>query len=169
LKEAGQLFQVIRMLRGRGKGIIYISHRLEETFEIADRVTVLRDGRHIATNAISEVKVDDLIRMMIGRTLSDLFPKKEVEKGEVQAEPVELGQRGADRPEGLISPAPVDQAEGMDGHEVGKVTMRRRERIARRDEQPAVLGRYSAEYGGGPPVSNPLNLAIPILARGMWL
>jgi rhamnose transport system ATP-binding protein len=82
LHEVEELFDIIRRLKSSGTSIIYISHRLEEAFVIADRVTVLRDGQYIGTHQVSEVQVDELIRMMIGRTLSDMFPKKDVKKGE---------------------------------------------------------------------------------------
>ena len=79
--ELTRLFDLIRTLRADGVSIIYISHRLEEIFEIADRVTVLRDGRLIATHPVSEVSKDDVIRMMVGRQLSAQIPKREVEIG----------------------------------------------------------------------------------------
>jgi len=82
LNEVKGLFKIIKHLKSSGTSIIFISHRIEEIFEIADRVTVFRDGHYIGTNNISTVTVDDLIKMMIGRTLSELFPKKFAERGE---------------------------------------------------------------------------------------
>ncbi len=70
-----RLFDIVRLLRDRGVGIVYISHRLEEVFTLADRVTVLRDGQYVATKPVSETSPDDLINMMVGRTIDDLFPK----------------------------------------------------------------------------------------------
>ena len=75
--ELDNLFRLIRSLKKNGVTIIYISHRLEEVFEIADRVTVLRDGKLIGTRTISELEPKELIRMMIGRTLDELFPELE--------------------------------------------------------------------------------------------
>ncbi len=69
-RETDHLFRVVRELRTQGVGIIYISHRLEELSQIADRVTVLRDGSVVATHALSEVSRADLIRLMVGRELS---------------------------------------------------------------------------------------------------
>jgi rhamnose transport system ATP-binding protein len=83
LHEVADLFRIARQLRDAGTAIIFISHRLDEVFEIADRVTVLRDGHYVGTRDVSEVAHDDLIRMMVGRTLDDLFPKMDVEQGEV--------------------------------------------------------------------------------------
>ena len=68
-KETRALFDVIRGLRTRGISIIYISHRLREIFEIADRVTVLKDGRYVGTEDIDRLNVDDVIKMMVGRDL----------------------------------------------------------------------------------------------------
>ncbi|QKC96605.1 sugar ABC transporter ATP-binding protein [Mesorhizobium sp. NZP2298] len=71
-KDLDVLFDVVRRLRQRGIGIIYISHHLEEVFALGDRVTVLRDGQFVATKPVSETSKDDLIRMMVGRSLGDL-------------------------------------------------------------------------------------------------
>jgi len=81
--EIRTLFQLIRSVRQRGVGIIYISHRMEEIFEIGDRVTVLRDGRVVGTRAVREVTVDELIRLMADRELKDHFPRRRVPPGDV--------------------------------------------------------------------------------------
>ena len=94
-REVERLFRVIRDLRAQGAGIIYISHRLEEIAALADRVTVLRDGESIATRDISEVSPDELIRLMVGREISAIFPKREVPVGEVVLEVRKLGSRSA--------------------------------------------------------------------------
>jgi rhamnose transport system ATP-binding protein len=83
VQEANDLFAIIRRMRDAGTGIIFITHRLEEVFQVADRVTVLRDGHFVGTQNIDEVNRDQLITMMVGRTLNTLFPKSEVELGEV--------------------------------------------------------------------------------------
>jgi rhamnose transport system ATP-binding protein len=85
-REVESLFRVVELLRGQGAGIIYISHRLEEISAIAGRVTVLRDGRTIATRDMAEVDRAELIRMMVGRELSSVFPKREVAIGETVLE-----------------------------------------------------------------------------------
>ncbi len=74
-KEKERLFSLIRNLKRDGVGIIYISHRLEEIFEIGDSITVLRDGRHVDTKPASELQKRDLIRMMVGRELENEYPK----------------------------------------------------------------------------------------------
>lgn len=75
-KEVDQLFQIIRNLTANGKTIIFISHRLEEVFAIGDRVTVFKDGRFVDTCNICDINEDDLIRMMVGRSLQNIFPHK---------------------------------------------------------------------------------------------
>ena len=89
--DTQNLFKVIRELRAQGVGMIYISHRLEELPAIADRVTVLRDGRTIDTRMMSEVNRELLIHLMVGRELSAVFPKKTVTLGEVILELRRLG------------------------------------------------------------------------------
>ena len=85
-RETGRLFEIIRKLRSEGTGIIYISHRLEEVPLIADRITVLRDGETISTSSATEMNTRDLIRLMAGRELSAVFPKREVPIGGVAFE-----------------------------------------------------------------------------------
>ena len=85
-EDAQNLFSVIRQLRSRGVGIIYISHRLEELAAIANRVTVLRDGRTIETRSMTDVARDELIRLMVGRDLSAIFPKRSIDFGETVLE-----------------------------------------------------------------------------------
>jgi len=92
-REVENLFRVIRELRTQGVGMIYISHRLEELPQIADRVTVLRDGAYVATRATSKVKSAELIRLMVGRSLEAVFPKIEVPLGDVVLETRGLGCR----------------------------------------------------------------------------
>jgi rhamnose transport system ATP-binding protein len=94
-RETEHLFKVIAELRTEGVGVIYISHRLEELFEIADRVTVLRDGETVATRAMNEVDQAELIRLMVGRDLSAVFPKREVKIGETVLEIRNLSSRAA--------------------------------------------------------------------------
>jgi len=75
-EDLKKLFEVVRTLQASGIAIIYISHRLVEVFDIAERVTVLKDGRHVATHDVSEVDMAGLVRMMIGRDLQDIYPKR---------------------------------------------------------------------------------------------
>jgi rhamnose transport system ATP-binding protein len=82
-EDTQNLFKVLRQLREDGVGIIYISHRLEELSLIADRVTVLRDGRTIETRLMAQTSRPELIQLMVGRELSAVFPKRSVELGDV--------------------------------------------------------------------------------------
>lgn len=92
-EETQNLYRVIARLRESGVGIIYISHRLEELSIVADRVTVLRDGTYVSTQAMAGIERQELIRLMVGRELSAVFPKIEVGKGEVVLELRNLGCR----------------------------------------------------------------------------
>ena len=80
--ELKALFDLIRGLKEDGIGMIYISHRLEEIFEIGDRVTVMRDGQYIDTNDVTDVRREDIIHMMVGRELKDEFPKEHFDRGD---------------------------------------------------------------------------------------
>jgi ABC-type sugar transport system ATPase subunit len=73
--DVEQLFRLVRLLKDRGVAVIYISHRLVEVFQLADRVTVLRDGRYVDSKPVGETTEGDLIRMMVGHAITDLFPK----------------------------------------------------------------------------------------------
>lgn len=94
-EETQSLFAVIRQLRDRGAGIVYISHRLEELFAIADRVTVLRDGAVVGTHQVSEIDQRELISMMVGRELSAVFPKKQCASGAVVLDLRGVGSRAS--------------------------------------------------------------------------
>ena len=83
-KEVTHLFQIIRALKAEGKGIIYITHKMSELFEIADEVSVFRDGKYIATKMSKDVKRDEIIRMMVGREITQMFPKETVPIGNVK-------------------------------------------------------------------------------------
>ena len=85
-KDLENLFRVVRTLQASGIGIIYISHRLKEIFELADEVTVLKDGRYVDTRLVADVTMDDLVRLMIGRDLQDVYPKRTSSPGEVLLE-----------------------------------------------------------------------------------
>jgi ABC-type sugar transport system ATPase subunit len=81
--EVEALFRILGALRGRGVGMIYISHKLEEVFRISDRVTVLRDGRTVGTDATRELTEARVIARMVGREVGDIFPEADHERGEV--------------------------------------------------------------------------------------
>ena len=85
-KEVEHLFKIINMLRDQGCGIIYISHKMAEILQISDEVTILRDGQYVATKPAKGLTNEEIIRLMVGRELTDQFPPKTNEPGEVALE-----------------------------------------------------------------------------------
>ena len=82
-EEVEHLFKIINMLRDRGMGIIYISHKMAEIKRISDYITVMRDGTHVATKPAAELEMNDIIRLMVGCELSNQFPPKTNKPGDV--------------------------------------------------------------------------------------
>ncbi len=82
-KEVNHLFKIIRKLKDRGCGIVYISHKMEEIFQLCDEITILRDGQWIATQPLEGLDMDKIIAMMVGRSLNQRFPDRENTPGEV--------------------------------------------------------------------------------------
>jgi rhamnose transport system ATP-binding protein len=98
--EVERLFTIVRRLRDRGVSILFVSHRLDEVFDLCDRATVFRDGRHVITTATSQLTTADLVRHMVGRTVS-LFPKIETPVGDVLLEVKDLTRVGVFRDVGF--------------------------------------------------------------------
>ncbi|MGD9155939.1 MAG: sugar ABC transporter ATP-binding protein [Bacillota bacterium] len=92
--EVRKLFAIIRSLKQKGMGIIFISHKLDEIFKIADCVTALRDGQYIDTKSCSDLDTQTLITMMVGRELTNIFPKKQVAIGDIVMEIKGLTKKG---------------------------------------------------------------------------
>ncbi len=92
--ELENLWRLIRQLQAQGIGIIYISHRMDEVFQIADTVTVLRDGRIVGSSPIGEISRDDVLRQMVGRSLDESFPKEHAPLGKPVLEVTGLSRRG---------------------------------------------------------------------------
>lgn len=82
VSETRVLFDVIRNLQAKGVSIVYISHRMEEIFELCDRITVLRDGEYVGTENIQDIDLDHVVQMMIGRAIGERFPKRNVTVGD---------------------------------------------------------------------------------------
>ena len=93
-REVQQLFRIISELTSGGVGVVYISHRLDEIFAISDRITVLRDGHHITTAPADELDAEELVRLMVGRPLNELFTRSPHSPGEVALEVRGLGRAG---------------------------------------------------------------------------
>ena len=85
-EEIQILFRIIAELKAKGISILYISHRMDEIFRISDRLTVFRDGKYIATKAIGETDYDDVVSMMVGRSVTNLYPIRNYEKQDVAME-----------------------------------------------------------------------------------
>jgi ABC-type sugar transport system ATPase subunit len=96
-RETNLLFELIERLKARGLGIIYISHRMEEIFRICDRVTVFRDGKLVGSKPVAETDLRELIAMMVGRDISDLFRKETAKIGDVVLDVKGLAKRGVFR------------------------------------------------------------------------
>ncbi|RBW71225.1 sugar ABC transporter ATP-binding protein [Bacillus taeanensis] len=93
-KEVEQLFEIIRSLKAKGVSIIYISHKMDEIFEICDDLTVFRDGQYIGTKEAKDIDSDTLIQMMVGREIKQVFHKEEAEIGEVALAVKNLSREG---------------------------------------------------------------------------
>src|SRR3954452_16184238 len=92
--EVERLFAVARALRDGGAAVLFISHRLDEVFSLCQRVTVMRDGRHVLTQPVEELTTQSVIRAMVGRDMDALFPKVEAERGRVVLEVERLTREG---------------------------------------------------------------------------
>jgi rhamnose transport system ATP-binding protein len=193
LNEVADLFRLVRRLREGGTGIIFISHRIEELFELADRVTVLRDGSYIDTRPLKEVSRDDLIRMMVGRTITNLYPKQTGKPGDVVLKVENLGRSGVFENisfelrkgeilgmAGLIGAGRTEVARAIFGVEPstsGMLQVHGRVEIIRSPEKAIRLGiAYVPEdrqiHGIIPPMNLVSNISLPLLkeyARGGWL
>lgn len=92
-KDVEVLFIIIRRLKEKGFSSIYISHRMKEVFELGERITIMRDGEYIATDDVKNLTEDEIITMLVGREVSDLYPKAEKEIGEVSFEVEDLSDK----------------------------------------------------------------------------
>ena len=81
--EIEQLFAIIRRLKAKGVGIVYISHRMQEIPQIGDRITIMRDGQHIHTCNVSDITNDEIVSLMVGRQIGKLYQRSEHTSGEV--------------------------------------------------------------------------------------
>ncbi|AET66288.1 ABC-type sugar transport system, ATPase component [Desulfosporosinus orientis DSM 765] len=93
-REIEKLFQLIGTLKKQGVGMIYISHRMEEIFQVSDRITVLRDGRYIGSKETKSMTMDELVQMMVGREIKERFPKVNVTFGKECLRVEDLAQKG---------------------------------------------------------------------------
>ncbi|MEO6530578.1 MAG: sugar ABC transporter ATP-binding protein [Specibacter sp.] len=151
--EVDRLFAVARSLREKGTGILFISHRFEEVFELCDRITVMRDGSYIATHRTADVTVENVVREMVGRDIGALFPKTEAEIGGVVLDVMQLSRAGVFKDisfqvrageivalAGLVGAGRTEVARaifGIDPYDAGAITFEGR-RLKARDPQAAI-------------------------------
>ena len=193
LNEVADLFRLVRRLREEGTAIVFISHRLEELFELADRVTIMRDGSYVDTRLLKDVTRDDLIRLMVGRTITDLFPKQDVKSGEVVLKVENLARAGSFRDvsfelrqgeilgmAGLVGAGRTNVARAIFGVEpatAGKIQIAGREVVITSPQQAIKLGlAYVPEdrqlHGLIPAMPITSNISLPTLfkyAQRGWL
>jgi rhamnose transport system ATP-binding protein len=93
-REVDRMLDVVRNLRASGAGIVYISHRLDEIFALADRVTVLRDGESVATRDAADMTPGELVRLIVGREVTAVHPKRSVRLGDIALELHDVGNAG---------------------------------------------------------------------------
>ncbi|QTX03516.1 sugar ABC transporter ATP-binding protein [Agromyces archimandritae] len=140
--EVDRLFAIARSLRDEGRALVFISHRFDEVFALCDTVTVMRDGAYIATSPIADTSVDEIVRQMVGREVTELFPKQEAEIGQPLLEVDGLTSAGvfhdirftvhAGEIVGLAGLVGAGRSEvaravfGVDGYDTGRVRMRGR-------------------------------------------
>ncbi|WP_078435139.1 sugar ABC transporter ATP-binding protein [Metabacillus halosaccharovorans] len=93
-KEIALLFKIIRELRDKGVSFVYISHRMEEIFDICDEITIMRDGAYIGQKTIKETSFDEIVSMMVGYDLDERFPRIEISPGETILSVKDLSQKG---------------------------------------------------------------------------
>ena len=186
IHEVNQLFKLVRRLREQGVAILFIGHRLEEVFEIADRVTVLRDGKWVSTKLREEVTVDSVIRDMVGREIDEFYVKSTSATDELLLEVDGLGREGVfqdvsfnvHRGEvlgfaGLVGSRRTDVGLALFGIEPatsGKILLRGEEVTIQSPEQALDVGiAYMTEdrraLGLSMPMSITTNITLPTLKR----
>jgi rhamnose transport system ATP-binding protein len=184
--EVTQLFKLVRSLRAQGVAILFIGHRLEEVFEISDRVTVLRDGKKISSRPRSEVTSERVIRDMVGREVKDFFAKGSGQRGELLMSVRNLGKEGVFQGvsfdvyrgevlgfAGLIGSHRTDVALALFGIEpadTGEIVLEGKPHKIRSPEEALRLGiAYATEdrrqLGLTLPMSITSNISLPMLRR----
>ena len=186
LTEVEELFRIIHQLREAGTAIVFISHRLEELFAVADRVTILRDGQYVGTREMSDMQTKDLIQMMVGRQIDELFPKQEAAIGDtlLEVSGLTVGGKFVDVSfalqageilglAGLIGAGRTDVARSLFGiqpAQSGTIKVNGKEVIIRSPRQAMALGlgfvpEDRQHHGLVLPMSIADNITLPILSR----
>ena len=142
-REVEVLFEKIEQLKQRGVSMVYISHKMDEVFRIADDITILRDGKTVETHPASEMNLDQVIALMVGRKMDNVYPKEEVEIGDPILEVEGLGSKGVFKDitfnarkgeivgfAGLMGAGRTETMRavfGLDPYEIGRASCRERE------------------------------------------
>ena len=184
--EVIQLFKLVRSLRAQGVSILFIGHRLEEVFEVSDRVTVLRDGKWISSTPRAQVTAEQVIRDMVGREIDEFFAKSETERGELMMSVRGLTKENAFHDinfdiyhgevlgfAGLIGSRRTDVALALFGIEPadgGQIVFEGREQVVHSPEQALKLGiAYVTEDRRALGLTMPMpivsNISLPMLRR----
>jgi rhamnose transport system ATP-binding protein len=137
--EVDRLFEIARSLRDEGRALVFISHRFDEVFALCDTITVMRDGEYISTTPISDTDVDTIVRQMVGREITELFPKQETVIGDVLLDVKNITSRGVFHDisltvrsgeivglAGLVGAGRSEVARaifGVDGYQSGSITL----------------------------------------------
>jgi inositol transport system ATP-binding protein len=93
-REVDHLFRIVRNLKAQGKGIVYITHKMDELYQIADEVSIFRDGKYISSHSCQDVTRNDIIKLMVGREITQMFPKEDIAIGDVTLSVKDLGVKG---------------------------------------------------------------------------
>ena len=161
--ETEVLFKVVKSLREKGVSIVYISHRMEEIFELCDRITILRDGSYIATKEIKDTDMNDVVKMMIGREIGERYPQRDCKIGDVMLDVQNLTRPGVFEKvsfqvregevlgvSGLMGAGRTEIMQAIFGnmpHVTGKIIIDGRE-VQNKSPQQAMKKWYWFHYGG---------------------
>jgi len=189
LKEANELLEKIKELRNRGKCIIYISHKMDEIFRIADTISVFRDGKVVETKPVGQWTIDTVIQAMVGRELSNDYPKESVEIGKTLLDVQDFSSKGVFRNisfnlkageivgfAGLVGAGRTEMVRalfGLDAHDSGVIRIDGKEVIIKDVNSSithgmAMLSEDRRRYGLVPVRSVRENIALPNLARYIY-
>lgn len=184
--EVTRLFKLVRSLKAQGVAVLFIGHRMEEVLSIADRVTVLRDGKYVSSRHRDEITIDQVIRDMVGRTIDDFFAKVSAEQGALVLSVRNLSREGAFRDvnfdlfqgevlgfAGLVGARRTDVGLalfGVEPAESGQITVDGKEERIRTPEKAmdvgiAYLSEDRRKLGLSMPMSITTNISLPTLAR----
>ena len=169
--EIEQLFSIIRRLKAKGVGIVYISHRMQEIPQIGDRITIMRDGQHIHTCNVSDITNDEIVSLMVGRQIGKLYQRSEHTSGEVMLKVEHLNAK-KERLQDISMEVHAGEIVGLSGlvgagrtelvraifhvdpYESGTITLKGEE-ISRKATTHEMIEKGCVPYPGGPQAAGP--------------